>query len=299
MATRESLGLQLLAPLCSEPNALFQRAACATEELSCTDYLLDRPLSTEAMVRAAASWGGLLHEEEEEVLGVLRLFRAAVRGIDDLLDSSMREPSGRPATWVVYSKNVTWRCSLDLLDSSLSAIHNVTIRKKVADLAAEMALSCALETRVALNLRFSPRDLETLAVLGDRLMRKETAYWDIIVTLLADHWRGSKSELEWLAQQFRQVGILRQLTDDVRDWEEDVRIGRASTLLTIAADWSAKRCFALPLALSRFSSLLTQPEDGIEHGSLEVLSHHLAASEMSVLRLANNASRPLRACASA
>jgi len=196
---------------------------------ACEAYLLDRPLSVEPVVRPILGAAGVAPPAREDVLRPLRLFRGAVRGLDDLLDASPTEPSGRPTAWARFGEAAAVRASLRLWERSLAAAPTRAAREAIRLESGRMLAAASLEEATRLEARSAAVDAAALDRLERRIRDKERAYWRLVAGVLAPAWGGSRRGWDGLVRLLVALADVWQRLDDARDLDEDLPAGRLSS----------------------------------------------------------------------
>ncbi|MCP4657145.1 MAG: class 1 isoprenoid biosynthesis enzyme [bacterium] len=197
----------------------------------CASYLLARPLSVEPIVRPIMRAGGIPAADQQRLLSTLRLFRAAVRGVDDLLDRSDAEPSGRPAAWRLFGAATTAGSALHLWGRSIESVPNLRTRSAVLAESACMVRSACLEGAMRRAAGTAALPVPKLAGLERRIRDKEWAYWRLVAALIGGEWRTASRRWNPIADLLIRLADNWQRTDDVRDFEEDLGERRLSSFV--------------------------------------------------------------------
>jgi len=205
--------------------------ASSAEHQRCVRYLLARPLSVEPIIRPIMGAGAVPAAGQQRILSTLRLFRAAVRGIDDLLDRSDAEPSGRIAAWRLFGAATTASSALHLWRRSLESVPNLRTRSAVLAESACMVRSARLEGAVRRVAGTAALPVPRLAGLERRIRDKEWAYWRLVAALIRGEWRAASHRWNPIAGLLIRLADNWQRTDDVHDFEEDLGERRLSSLV--------------------------------------------------------------------
>ncbi len=204
--------------------------ACAGHR-RCASYLLARPLSVGPIVGPIMRAGGIPAASQQRLLSTLRLFRAAVRGIDDLLDRSDAEPSGRPAAWRLFGAAATAGSALHLWGRSVESVPNLRTRRAVLAESACMVRSARLEGAMCRAAGTAVLPVSKLAGIERRIRDKEWAYWRLVAALIGGEWRAASRPWNPIADLLSHLADNWQRTDDVRDFEEDLGERRLSSFV--------------------------------------------------------------------
>lgn len=201
----------------------------ATER--CAELLCDRKLSVEPVIRPLLESALVAPEARDEVLGILRLFRAAVRGLDDLLDGSHADPNGHVAAWLACGRATTAATAIALWERAVARTKGSGREVLLAESHAMLTAACREEQARRDALQQRRHTLRALRELELSLRDKEIAYWRLIGGLVRCHWRGTDEQHGRLVERFVHAAHLWQRLDDVRDFETDLAQGRLSSFM--------------------------------------------------------------------
>lgn len=162
--------------------------ACA--ERLCARKLTVAPVLEPLLVSALVGDAG-----RDQILAVLRLFRASVRGLDDLLDASATEPDGTPAAWVVHGRGTTAATAVVLWERAVSLAQGEARCVLLTESRAMLAAANLEEHAQNVVRAGHESTLRSLGELELRLRDKEIAYWRLIAGLMKSRWRGTASSI--------------------------------------------------------------------------------------------------------
>ncbi len=224
------LDAQQIARILALPVASVQ-AGRGAENRRCMDYLTERPLSVEPIVRALLEAGEVRAPQQQHVLTTLCLFRATVRGLDDLLDRAEAEPSGRPSSWTRFGAEATARASLQLWDRALRNAPSPRGKGVLLVESARMLHAVHLEEQVTASARRAHLSAAEAAAVELRIREKERGWWRLVAGLVASAWRAEPKRLWRASRLLLRLADNWQRMDDARDFEQDVSELRMSSFL--------------------------------------------------------------------
>ncbi|MCG8424266.1 MAG: hypothetical protein MJE77_40755 [Proteobacteria bacterium] len=197
----------------------------------CEHYLLERRLSVAPIVRPIMDAGRIPAATQRHIITSLRLFRAAVRGLDDLLDHSDADPAGRDAAWRVHGPVATVRAALGLWQRAIAMQSHPFARRIMLAESGRMVRAARLEEMVCRSAGEMVAPVRTLAAIEHRIRDKEWAYWRLIAGLLRVQWRAAPKRWARFAELLHRLSDNWQRADDTRDFAADVADGRLSSFI--------------------------------------------------------------------
>lgn len=196
----------------------------------CEDYLMDRPLTVEPIVAMLLEAGDASSAGRRAALETLRLFRASVRALDDVMDGSVADPHGRPAAWTLFGIDATIHNALGLWEHAVNG-QSQHARAFVMHESARMLAAAKLELDFSAAAGHARLSVERLRAVERRIRDKEWSYWRLISRLVEPQWRSEPWRLVATQKLLTRLGDVWQRADDVRDFEEDVRARRLSSFI--------------------------------------------------------------------
>lgn len=197
----------------------------------CAEMLCDRKLSVEPVIRPLLESALVAPEARDEVLGILRSFRAAVRGLDDLLDGADADPNGHVAAWLVCGRATTAATAIALWERALARAAGSGREALLTESHAMLTAARREEEARREVLSGKARKLGALRSLELSLRDKEIAYWRLIGGLVRGYWRSTDEQYRRLMELFVHAAHVWQRLDDVRDFETDLEHGRLSSFM--------------------------------------------------------------------
>jgi hypothetical protein len=276
------LDVQQIARVLALPMASVQEGRKA-EGRRCLDYLMERPLSVEPIVRMLLEAGGVRASRQQHILTTLRLFRASVRGLDDLLDRAEAEPSGRASSWTRFGPETTARTSLQLWDKAVRTTPSVQSRGVLLVESTRMLRAVRLEEQVTCWARHAPLSAAQAAAVEQRIREKERGWWRLVAGLVADAWREEPRRWRVASRLLLRLADNWQRMDDARDFEQDVADLRMSSFLVEVLQRWPESPEAAPVPWgTRLEALVSQaaPELMLRR---EALLRELALEEQALL----------------
>ncbi len=210
---------------------VLPRSANGGELRRCQTYLLERPLSVAPLIVPMMRAGGVPETAQRRILTMLETFRAAVRGLDDLLDSTDCDPAGRIAAWRLFGPRATAQAALCLWQKAVDNEHNPFLRQTLIHESACMVRAAELEEFVRRIPRDQMQPVSVLAAVERRIRDKEWAYWRLIAGFIGAHWRASHAAWQRGSALLYALADNWQRLDDARDFAGDVAGSRLSSFI--------------------------------------------------------------------